>query len=109
MVSLLPGAVAESGRKSRNGATFERHHRLDLQIERLVPGAGSISSSWGWGEDHRANAETVGGVRQENIETEIHVVNPMFGGGFDACEPNTKNPVRATVVQGHLQFWAQRW
>jgi CRISPR/Cas system CMR-associated protein Cmr1 (group 7 of RAMP superfamily) len=51
----------------------------------------------------------VGGVRQENIETEIHVVNPMFGGGFDACEPNTKNPVRATVGRGHLQFWAQRW
>ena len=42
----------------------------------------------------------VGGGRQESIETEIHVVNPMFGGGFDACEPNTKNPVRATVVRG---------
>lgn len=100
MVSLLPGAVAERGRKSQNGATFERHHRLDLQIERLVPGTVSISSSWGWGEAHRANAEMVGGGRQESIETEIHVVNPMFGGGFDACEPNTKNPVRATVVRG---------
>ena len=33
------------------------------------------------------------------------MVTPMFGGGFKAREPDPDNPVRATAVRGHLQFW----
>lgn len=43
--------------------------------------------------------------RQETIEAKIHVVTPMFGGGYEARNPDADFPIRPTAIRGHLQFW----
>ncbi|MCI5150050.1 MAG: type III-B CRISPR module RAMP protein Cmr1 [Candidatus Electrothrix sp. MAN1_4] len=35
----------------------------------------------------------------------IEVITPIFGGGVEAGEPDTKMPVRASAIRGQLRYW----
>ncbi|MCI5207465.1 MAG: type III-B CRISPR module RAMP protein Cmr1 [Candidatus Electrothrix sp. ATG2] len=36
---------------------------------------------------------------------EIEVITPIFGGGVEAGEPDTKMPIRASAIRGQLRYW----
>ncbi len=35
----------------------------------------------------------------------IEVITPIFGGGVEAGEPDTKMPIRASAIRGQLRYW----